>query len=94
MIHLKIMQKIQIQKIFFSKNFLTSCLQLQIFQIFEKKISKLSCSIFWKGFENKSHQRRAHYLKPRRNGGPIPTGGGSRSPPPALIRVNIDNSSM
>ena len=35
-----------------------------------------------KGFENKSHQRRAHYLKPRRNGRPIPTGRGSRSPPP------------
>ena len=32
--------------------------------------------MFWKRFENKSHQRRAHYLKPRRNGGPMPTGGG------------------
>ena len=32
--------------------------------------------MLWKGFENKSHQRRACYLKPHRNGGPIPTGGG------------------
>ena len=46
--------------------------------------------MLWKGFENKSHQRRARYLKPHRNGGPIPTGwGGSRSPPPPLTRVKI-----
>ena len=43
--------------------------------------------MLWKGFENKSHQRRAPYLKPRRNGGPIPKGGGLEEPlPPALIR--------
>ena len=81
MIYLKKMQKNQIFKKKISKIYLTSCLRLQIFQICEKKFQKLSCSIFWKGFENKSHQRRAHYLKPRRNGEPIPTGGGSRSPP-------------
>ena len=43
-----------------------------------KKNSRLSCSIFWKGFENKSHQRRYHYLKPSRNGGSIPRGGGAK----------------
>ena len=29
--------------------------------------------MLWKGFENKSHQRRGHYLKPCRNSRPIPT---------------------
>ena len=43
--------------------------------------------MLWKRFEIKSHQRKARYLKPRRNGRPIPTGGGSRSPPPTLTRV-------
>ena len=37
--------------------------------------------MFWKGFEDKSHQRRAHYLKPHRNGGPIPNGGGAQGAP-------------
>ena len=41
-----------------------------------------------KGYENKSHQRRAHYLKPRRNGRPIPTGGALGAPPP-LTRVKL-----
>ena len=48
--------------------------------------------MLWKRFEIKSHQRRACYLKPRRNGGPIPTGGGSRSPPPTLTRVKQHGS--
>ena len=39
--------------------------------------------MFWKRFEIKSHQRRARYLKQRRNGGPIRTrGGGARGAPP------------
>ena len=53
------------------------------------QMASISMEFLWigKGFENKRHQRRAHYLKPRRNGRPIPTGGGSRSPP-TLVRVN------
>ena len=58
-----------------------------IFSNLCQKILKLSLPVLWKRFEIKSHQRRACYLKPRRNGGPIPTGGGSRSPP-TLTRVN------
>ena len=42
----------------------------------------------WKGFENKSHQRRAHHLKPRRNGRSIPTGGLEDPPSPILARLN------
>ena len=49
---------------------------------------KLSCSMIWKAYEDKSHQRRACYLKPHRNGGPIPTGGGALGAPPPLARVN------
>ena len=79
-------KKIKFLKNFFQNFFWPVVFDWKFFK-FVKKISKLSCSIFWKGFENKSHQRRAHYLKPRRNGGPIPTGGGSRSPPPTLTRV-------
>ena len=45
--------------------------------------------MLWKRFEIKSHQRRAHYLKPRRNGRPIPTGGGSRSPPPHWLGLSF-----
>ena len=41
--------------------------------------------MLWKGFENKSYQRRAHYPKPHRNGGPIPTGGGVPRAPPVGI---------
>ena len=55
-----------------------------------QKILKLSLPVLWKRFEIKSHQRRACYLKPRRNGGPIPTGGGSRSPPPHWLGLNCD----
>ena len=46
--------------------------------------------MLWKGFENKSNQRRAHYLKLLRNGRPITTKEGDlRSPPPpTLFRVN------
>ena len=47
-------------------------------------ISKVSCSMFWKGFEDKSYNRRAHYLKLCRNYRLIPAGG---SPLPPLIRV-------
>ena len=42
--------------------------------------------MLWKRFEIKSHQRRACYLKPHRNGRPIPTGG-ARGAPPTLTRV-------
>ena len=46
--------------------------------------------MLWKRFEIKSHQRRACYLKPHRNGGPIPTGGGGArgAPPHTLTKVN------
>ena len=60
-----------------------------IFSNLGQKILKLSLPVLWKRFEIKSHQRRARYLKPRRNGRLIPTGGGSRSPPPTLTRVKI-----
>ena len=49
-----------------------------------QKILKLSSPVLWKGFEVKSHQRRAHYLNPLRNGGRLTTRGGSRSPPPPV----------
>ena len=55
-----------------------------------QKIQKLSSPVLWKRFEIKSHQRRAHYLKPRRNGRPIPTGGGSRSPPPHWLGLSYE----
>ena len=50
-----------------------------------QKISKLSLSVLWKGFEIKSHQRRTHYLKRPRNGGRIPAWGGGGHPPPPLL---------
>ena len=78
-------KKIKFLKNFFQNFFWPVVFDWKFFK-FVKKISKLSCSIFWKGFENKSHQRRAHYLKPLRNGGPIPTGG-LKEPLFALIRV-------
>ena len=53
-----------------------------IFSNWGQKILKLSLPVLWKRFEIKSQQRKAHYLKSRRNGRQIPTGGGSRSPPP------------
>ena len=40
----------------------------------------------WKCFEIKSHQRRAHYLNPSRNGGQLAARGGVPEPP-SLIRV-------
>ena len=43
--------------------------------------------MLWKRFEIKSHQRRAHYLNPPRNGGRLTAGGGLPEPPPSLIRV-------
>ena len=52
-----------------------------IFSNLCQKILKLSLPVLWKRFEIKSHQRRAHYLKPRRNGRPIPTGGARGAPP-------------
>ena len=58
-----------------------------IFSNLCQKILKLSLPVLWKRFEIKSHQRRAHYLNPPRNGGRLTAGGGSRSPPPSLIRV-------
>ena len=51
------------------------------FSNFWSEISKLSFSMPWKGFENKSHRRRAHHLKPHRNGKPIPTWGGGLKEP-------------
>ena len=47
-----------------------------------EKIQKLSSPVLRKRFEIKSHQRKACYLKPCRNGRPIPTGGGLKEPPP------------
>ena len=44
--------------------------------------------MLWKRFEIKSHQRRAHYLKPGRNGRPIPTGG---APPPHTHWLGLKN---
>ena len=52
-----------------------------------QRISKLSLPVPWKGFEIKSHQVRAHYLKPLRNGrqiSPVVASGAT----PKLIRVN------
>ena len=43
--------------------------------------------MLWKGFEIKSHQRRAHYLNPLRNGGRLAAGGGLPESPPSVIRV-------
>ena len=60
-----------------------------IFSNLCQKNLKLSLPVLWKRFEIKSHQRRACYLKPRRNGGPIPTGGGLEEPPPTLTRVKV-----
>ena len=67
---------------FFVKIFADLMSSIANFSNLCKEIKKLSCSVLWKRFEIKSHQRRAHYLKPCRNDRPIPTRGGSRSPPP------------
>ena len=45
--------------------------------------------MLWKGFENKSHQRRAHCLHPPRNGRCLSAGGGSLSHPPALLGLTL-----
>ena len=50
-----------------------------------KKILKLSSPVLWKGFEIKSHQRRAHYLNSLRNGRRLAARGGSRSPLPVWL---------
>ena len=52
-----------------------------------QKILKPNLPVLWKGFEIKSHQRRAHCLNPPRNGGRLAAGGGFPEPPPSLIRV-------
>ena len=85
----KKIRKNQIFWIFFFKIDTDQLSSIAIFSNLWQGITKLSCSMFWKGFEDKSHQRRAHYLKPRRNGGPIPTGGGSRSPPPHWLGLRF-----
>ena len=60
-----------------------------------QKIWNLSQPVLWKHFEIKSHQRRAHYLKRHRNGGPLRTGGGLEEPPPphwlglTLMKLNF-----
>ena len=54
-----------------------------------QKISKLSLSVLWKGFEIKSHQRRTHYLERPRNGGRIPARGGWEPPPPPLLGLTL-----
>ena len=85
------MQKNQLFCNYSSKFILTSYLRSKIFLICDKKFQNW-VAFFWKGFENKSRQSRAHYLKPRRNGGPISTSGGARRanpPTPALIRVKL-----
>ena len=46
--------------------------------------------MLWKGFEDKSHQRRAHYLKPRGNGRPIPTGAARGAPLPHWLGLSIN----
>ena len=77
---------------FFSKSTLTSCLQTHVSQICAKKFKKLSLPVLWKRFEIKSHQRRAHYLNPPRNGGRLTAGGGSRSPPPVWLGLSCCRS--
>ena len=66
---------------FFVKIFADLTFSIANFSNLCKKILKLSCSVLWKRFEIKSHQRRTRYLNPCRNGGRLLTGGGSRSPP-------------
>jgi len=43
-------------------------------------ISKLNLPVLWEGFEIKSHQRRAQYLNPPRNGRWLAAGGATRAP--------------
>ena len=56
-----------------------------------QKILKLSSPVLWKGFEIKSHQRRAHYLNSLRNGGRLAARGGSRSPLPVWLGLKGSN---
>ena len=60
---------------------------------FVVKIFKTEWLYLLERFENKSHQRRAQYLKPRRNGGPIPTGGAWGAPLPHWLGLNKKVSS-
>ena len=86
MICLKKNWKNQIFKLFLSKSMLTTCLRTRVSQICAKKILELSQPVLWKGFEIKSHQRRARYLKRRRNGDRYVLGG-ARGAPPTLAGV-------
>ena len=52
------------------------------------EVWKLSWSVLWKGFEIKSHQGRAQYLNPSRDGGWIYSVVASRATP-SLIRVKV-----
>ena len=46
--------------------------------------------MLWKRFEFKSHQRRAHYLNPPRNGGWLTAGGGAPgAPPPKVSKISV-----
>ena len=75
-----------IEKIIFSNVFVKiDADHLSLFAHFSnlcQKTSKLSLSVLWKGFEIKSHQRRAHFLYPFRNGRQLAARGA-----PRLIRV-------
>ena len=81
MIYLKKFEKNQIFPIFFFKTDADHLSSFANFSNLYQKISKLSLSVLWKGFEIKSHQRRTHYLERPRNGGRIPARGGGGHPP-------------
>ena len=53
------------------------------------RISKLSLPVPWKGFEIKSHQVRAHYLKPLRNGRQISPVVVPDATPPVLLGLKV-----
>ena len=62
--------------------------KLSDFQTFLKFVPKnleLSSPVLWKGFEIKSHQRRAHYLNSLRNCRWLAVRGGSWSPLPVWL---------
>ena len=68
MIYLKEIEKKSIFSDFFVKIDSDHLFLFAYFSNMCQRISKLSLPVPWKGFEIKSHQVRAHYLKPLRNG--------------------------
>jgi len=80
---------------FFWFFFQNRCWPLVSFANFSKlcqKISKLSLSVLWRGFEIKSQQRRTHYLKWPKNGGQSPVWGGGSNPPLPLLGLSNESS--